>query len=204
MNKHINRPRPFDTLSLAAAYLLGGLFLYGVDVPVGDKELSIMKLLGIIFIALAFSLAIFSLFKRTASWVQSIDKTLFLALFSVTLSRVAVAAAKNSSTVWIGIAFLFLVFIVFLIHIYLETKNQVDKKGGRVVAVKVLSYLSFVIAVFALIQLFLSNEFYGGPILHLALSIVLLSASIILSQRTIDIPASPDEITLNTSVEKDI
>ena len=177
-----NRPRPFDILSQAIAYLLGGIFLYTADLT-GTPALT-THILGGIFMAFAFFLGIASFFnglKGLIAWVRSIDMALFLGLFLATLVRLIITAAKGpEELLWVVIAFLFLTLGAFLFHIFRLTINVAAKLGNRVAAAKILKVLSFLLSFFALLIVIMPSNIYGGPIFYLALSVVCLSISLLL------------------------
>jgi hypothetical protein len=105
-----NRNRVFNTLSLAIAYLLGGIFLCIAD---GTGVLALLAhIIGGIFIGFAFFLVIISLLNRFIAWANLIHMYLFFALFVATLGRLMIVAVGSGKPLYIVLVAVFSLLLV--------------------------------------------------------------------------------------------
>lgn len=178
MQTNQSRPQPFGTLLQAMAYLLGGIFLYTAKVT-GTPVLG-AQVLGVIFIVCAFFFIIASLFHRLRALSHKVDSYLLLGLFTATVARVAIVGVESRELLYVVSAFLVLMLGVSLFHIFRSTRELASKLGNRGVAIRTLRVLSFIFGLFGFVMVIMQQNLYGGPVLYLALAVILLNISLLL------------------------
>jgi hypothetical protein len=189
MQTNQNVPRPFYTLSQAIAYLLGGIFLFNNSsiYLAGTPGALIGQIFGGLFMGFAFFLAISSFIDKLVEWANRINKCLFLALFFTAMASLYVTVAKATEnltlSVVLALAFSVVVIVAMLFRTREGLRTELRKLGPRVVLTRSLGVISFVLGVFALAMVIMQVNIMGGPILHLAISLVCLGAAFLL-QRT--------------------
>lgn len=174
------RSQPFDNLTRAVAYLLGGIFLCIAGVT-GGLALA-AYIIGGIFIGFAFFLVIVSLINRFIVWADSIHIYLFFALFVVTVGRLLVLAISSGKILYIVLAavFIFLLTLALIFEIRRVWNNLRTRFNGRIATIRILRSASVALSLLALIMVITGADFIGDPILFLALSLVFLSTSSLL------------------------
>ena len=189
MQTNQNVPSPFYTLSQAIAYLLGGIFLFNNSsiYLTGTPGALIGRIFGGIFMGFAFFLAISSFVDKLVTCANRINKWLFLALFIVAMGSLYVTVVKATEnltlSVVLALAFSVIVVAAMLFRRGESLRTELELLGPRVVLARSLRVISFVLSVFALAMVIMQVNIMGGPILHLAISLVCLSAASLL-QRT--------------------
>lgn len=189
MQTNESRPQPFDTLLKAIAYLMGGIFLYTAKVT-GTPVLG-AQVLGVIFIVFAFFLVIASFFNRFRASSRRVDSYLLLGLFSATVARVIIAGVESRELFYVVFAFLVLMLGVFLFHIFRSTRELASNVGNRCAAIRTLRILSLILALFGFMMVIMQQNLYGGPVLYLALALILLNISLLLKPRSKESNCAP-------------
>ncbi|MBN2463644.1 MAG: hypothetical protein JXB43_08635 [Dehalococcoidia bacterium] len=171
---------PFESLTRAVAYLLGGIFLCTAGVT-GELALA-AYIIGGIFIGFAFFLVIVSLLNRFVARADSIHTYLFFALFVATVGRLLVVAISSGKILYIvlSVAFIVLLTLALIFEIRRVWYNLRKRFNGRIATIQLLRSASVTLSLLALIMVISRADFIGDPILHLALSLVCLSISTLL------------------------
>jgi hypothetical protein len=189
MQTNQNVPRPFYTLSQAIAYLLGGIFLFNNSriYLAGTPGALIGQIFGGIFMGFAFFLAISSFRDNLVGWANRINRWLFLALFVVAMASLYVTVVKSTENLTLSVVsalvFSAIVIAAMLFRTGESLRTELGTLGPMVVLVRSLRVISFVLSVFALAMVLMQVNIMGGPILHLAISLVCLSAASLLQRR---------------------
>jgi len=186
MQTNQNVPRPFYTLSQAIAYLLGGIFLFNNSsiYLAGTPGALIGRIFGGIFMGFAFFLAISSFFDNLVAWANRINRWLFLALFIVAMASLYITVVKSTEnltlSVVLALAFSVIVLAAMLFRTGESLRTELGTLGPRVVLARSLRVISVVLSMFAFAMVIGQVNIMGGPILHLAISLVCLSVASVL------------------------
>ena len=169
-----SRTGPFDVVSRAIAYLLGGIFIYGANAT--GPTAWVGHIFGVVFICFAFFVLISSFFNRLGAWTDAIHGWFMGALFIGTVARLIVTAVGSKSVVQIVLAFAFLLLVtgVLFFQSLRHWAGFARTFGNRVALTRILRALSVVFGLFALAMVTEKVDALGGPVLYLALGLVCL------------------------------
>jgi hypothetical protein len=174
------RNQPYELLTRAAAYLLGGIFLCTAGVT---AELALAAyIIGGAFIGFAFFLLIVSIVNRFITQADLIHGWLFFALFVTTLGRLIIIALGSHIPIYIVLAVIFIVILIvaLIFEIRRVWYNVRARRNGRTATIQLLRSVSITFSLLALIMVIFQADFIGDPLLYLALGIVFLSISSLL------------------------
>lgn len=185
-----NGGRPFNELSRAIAYLLGGMFLVATTSGLPEMVILLGRVFGIIFIGSAFFMAVSSVVGTTHAmvrWANSVNKWLFLALFIASLGNlIAAVVSPEQRGIYIVLAAAF--FSIIVVALLLELRRTAAKLkrtlGSRLASVRLFSRLALVLGLFALATIIADVSIMGGPLLHLTIALCCLSAAFVLDRET--------------------
>lgn len=175
-----NRAGPFDVVSRAIAYLLGGIFIYGANAT--GPMAWVGHIFGVVFICFAFFVLISSFFNRLGAWAETVHSWFTGGLFIGTVARLIITAVGAKSAVQIVLAFVFLLLVIGVLF-FQSFRHWAGLRrtfGNRVASARMLRGLSVAFGLFALAMVTEKVDALGGPVLYLALGLVCLGIASLL------------------------